>query len=531
MKNRRLMAASMLVLLLLSVFSVGITASAAYAYDVDFSIKPDKSEVNAGDTFNVDIVVTTRKSGYVEFDFELTYDESLVSCELDSFNQDGYIGDGTAEGIFKLTYKDPSNSNTPTPTEKDTDYTVRIAFKAKDVSQRSNVVFKGKINKLSGVNSLDNNKVKALTPATLVAKNVYILQSTTPVGSIDESSDDVSDEMISSEVVSLVPVDVPQQIVEEENNDTLKIALIIIGGLVVFGSGFTVGYMVRSKKDGTVSEKGYSRDSFGSSSSADYAGVTGLGNRNVNNNGMPHANNGGFRQPVPTNPEATSAQTFSQTSVPASQRVILGNNSAYVVSSNNQTMQQRPLAGNINADSGTYAQFGTPFRQAQQQNRASFSEGTYATNVPKYGTNFEGTYAQYANRQQQMQKTYAQQPSAMNYQQNRPMNNMNGTIGTYAGNSNAYTQQQKPATNFFGNHAQQQYNSNNANASGRFPTQSGTAYPINNAQTAVANPQYKANNQAGGYKPSQPSSITGGYNPSNPSNNGFNNNNSGNRPY
>lgn len=531
MRNRKIMVIFMLILLLVPAFSIGFDASAAYAYDVDFSIKPDKTEVNAGDTFNVDIVITTRKSGYVEFDFELTYDESIVACELDSYNQDGYTGDGTAEGIFKLTYRDPSNSQTPTPTEKDSEYSVRVAFKAKDVTQKSNVVFKGKINKLSGVNTLDNNKVKALTPATLVDKNVYVLQATNVPESTGEtgvSSEDgtVSDDTTVGYIESMTGNDTPQQIVEEKNNDTLKIALIIVGGLIVFGSGFVVGYMVNSKKNNSaVSVKHSGKNKFDNDyGDNDYSDIAGLNNRVYNSTSASEPENN-FHPMSKSEFTATQPQSFNNTAVPASQNIYTAGN--IFVRGNPNT----PSTPNTSTSGSAYPAFGTPLQQAQtQQNRPAYSENTYATNVPKYGTNFEGTYARYANRQQQMQRTYSQPTQTTGYQMNRPMNN----AGTYAPvNANQQVnqqpnQQQQTRTGFFSNpSAQQQQYYQNRGTAGRYPTQENTAYPTS-APTNVAS-QYSQNNnnqQNTGYKPSQPSPITGGYKPSNTSNNGFNN-----RPY
>ncbi|MDR1565445.1 MAG: hypothetical protein LBS74_10860, partial [Oscillospiraceae bacterium] len=145
----------LLALILISAFSTGLTASAEYSYDVDFSIKPDKTEVRAGDDLKVDIVVTTRRSGYVAFDFVLNYDESYFTCLTTTFDKDGYKGDGTAVGKFSINYKDPSTSEHPEPTKRDKDYTIRLDFKVNSVEKAGSSNLKGKVSKLNGVNSLD----------------------------------------------------------------------------------------------------------------------------------------------------------------------------------------------------------------------------------------------------------------------------------------------------------------------------------------------------------------------------------------
>lgn len=227
----------------------GITASASgYSYDVDFTIKPEKTEVETGDSFNVDIIITTRKSGYVAFEFNLNYNESLVSCETAMYDQDGYTGDGTAEGIFTLKYEDPSSGENPKPTAKDSDHTISISFKANTgLSSDSSVEFKGEIKKLNGVNALDGYKITNLTPANLTSKKVSIkLGENNDVESeIFESTDPID---IDDPIDPIITPDPITANTTEKKDNTLTIVLIIICGIVVFGAGAVTGYMVCLRK-------------------------------------------------------------------------------------------------------------------------------------------------------------------------------------------------------------------------------------------------------------------------------------------
>jgi len=155
-------------LLLILTVSAGLNA---FAYDVDFSVKPQESSAKQGESVNVNIVITTQEQGYTEFEMQLLYDEAVFSCES-TYNENGYVGSGK-NGVYTLIYKDPSIDE-PAPTQSGDVITIPVKFSVLSEATVGDTKLSASVIKCNGVNSLDLNSAVKLELAQLLSKTVKI---------------------------------------------------------------------------------------------------------------------------------------------------------------------------------------------------------------------------------------------------------------------------------------------------------------------------------------------------------------------
>lgn len=227
--------------------------SALAAYDIDFTIKPEETTVSQGQTFNVNIVVTTASSnGYVNFLFKLMYDETVFSCES-TYSEGGYTGSGT-NGIYTLEYSDPTQEGTEyTPTSRGDIVTIPVKLKVLNDAKVGSTKISGSIESCNGIDTLDLNKEVKLALANLSTKTVtiqeddgtYTASSETPAQTPDdtETEDDPAQELMTQ---------IPSPTASTENDGASwgLIIGIIFGGIVVFCMGIIVGYILGIKSHG-----------------------------------------------------------------------------------------------------------------------------------------------------------------------------------------------------------------------------------------------------------------------------------------
>ncbi|MBQ6569198.1 MAG: hypothetical protein IJL87_02975 [Clostridia bacterium] len=224
-----------------------VTLSAFATYDVDFSVKPQASTVKQGDTLVVNIEITTAGQGYVDFEMQLEYDESVFSCES-TYNEDGYVGSGK-NGIYTLVYDDPGGEENPNPTSKGDVVTVDVKFTVLQDAPTGAVSFAAKVKSCNGIDTLNLNAPVKLTLAKLYDKSVTVTEGDGTQITVDSND----------------PGETFENDVRERTDnsgssgvDWKLVVGIIIGGIIVFFSGCIVGYLMQQKKsEGGADDGGY----------------------------------------------------------------------------------------------------------------------------------------------------------------------------------------------------------------------------------------------------------------------------------
>lgn len=292
----------------------------AFAYDVDFSIKPQEASVKQGDSITVNIVVTTQEKGYTEFEMQLLYEESVFSCES-TYNENGYVGSGK-NGAYTLIYKDPSIDE-PSPTKKNDVFTIPVKFTVLSDATVGNTKFTGSVITCNGIDNLDLNSPVKLELAQLLSKTVTVAEASGADGETDDSDSEGTADSADPNANSGDNLDglieqpkLPSN--EKSSYNWIEIVGIIIGGIIVFFSGCVVGYLFKQKKGDVFASGGdyYSPGRRGRSSrndngvdisrSSDHSGFNGA-SRNISE---PQTGNNSFADST-ASAQAANQQSYS----------------------------------------------------------------------------------------------------------------------------------------------------------------------------------------------------------------------------
>lgn len=228
-----------------------LTAAAAPSYDIDFTVKPLAESVQAGETFTVNIVITSSNAGYKNFEFKLEFDSDLVKCESESYDKDGYTGQLTQDGIFILKYAGDSS------TQIGDKYTASIEFMSRGADEDKEAKFNGEVLSLKNGNG-------DLKPATILEKKVVIKE-----GVVQEESTEITTEDVTLSQADDVSDVTPQEVVtpvllstsnsQEENGlSVLEIVIMAAAAIIIFILGYFIGYKngeKRAKKAAVIRPK------------------------------------------------------------------------------------------------------------------------------------------------------------------------------------------------------------------------------------------------------------------------------------
>lgn len=230
---RKFSRVTALLLLLSMCFAYGTGITALAAVDLDVTIIPPDDTVQNGHYCDVGLqMVTKSANGYTEMVINIEYDADLLALSS-PVNEDGYKVTGS-KGQLKLTYFDPTGTNTPTPIGNDKTITIRfiVLENAPDTTTKIKAT----------IDHAYNAHGKNVTWTPIYDKEIEIIR-------INES---VSSEAVSSEEES-------SQFVVGKNTGTVsrsssgtgnggKVASVIIGAIVVFAAGMAAGYVMCMKK-------------------------------------------------------------------------------------------------------------------------------------------------------------------------------------------------------------------------------------------------------------------------------------------
>lgn len=215
-------------------YGSGITAFAAV--DLDVTIVPPEDTVQNGHNFDVNLEILTKSdNGYVELEINIEYDADLLALYA-PVNQDGYKVTGS-RGQLKLTYFDPTGTNTPTPIGNDVPVT--ITFTVLENAPDTTTKIKATIDHAY------NERGKNVTWTPIYDKEIEIIRINESVS----SDEDTSSEEESSQFV--VGKNTGAGTVSRSSGaagNGGKVASVIIGAIVVFVAGMVAGYIVCMRK-------------------------------------------------------------------------------------------------------------------------------------------------------------------------------------------------------------------------------------------------------------------------------------------
>lgn len=225
----------MAVLMLLTigfVYCSGFTAFAAV--DLDVTIIPPPDSVTNGSEFTVNLqIVTKSTNGYVELAIDIEYDADILALAA-PVNQDGYRVTGS-KGQLKLTYYDPTGTNTPT--EISNEAIIPINFIVMENAPDTETKIKATIDHAY------NNKGKNVTWTPIYDKTIEVVR-------INDSATTTSSDTASEDTSSMFVVGEAGVVSRTSSiaGNGGKIAAVVLGAVVVFAAGIVVGYIICMRK-------------------------------------------------------------------------------------------------------------------------------------------------------------------------------------------------------------------------------------------------------------------------------------------
>lgn len=209
----------------------GITAFAAV--DLDVTIIPPADTVQNGKNFDVELEIATKSAnGYVELVINIEYDADLLALYA-PVNQDGYKVTGS-KGQLRLTYFDPTGTNTPTAIGDAPHIPITFTVMANAPDTTTKIK--------ASIDHAYNSRGKNVTWTPIYDKEIEIIR-------INEgtSSEEVSSEEESSQfVVGTNTGDITRSSAGAGTGG--KIASVVLGAVVVFVAGMAAGYILCMRK-------------------------------------------------------------------------------------------------------------------------------------------------------------------------------------------------------------------------------------------------------------------------------------------
>lgn len=228
------MAAIVMLLSVGFVYCSGFTAFAAVDLDVTLVPPPESVQNNGNCPVELDIV-TKSANGYVELVIKIEYDADLLALAA-PVNQNGYKVTGS-RGQLTLTYFDPTGTNTPTPIGNTEAITINFTVleNAPDTTTKIKAT----------VDHAYNNKGKNITWTPIYDKTIEIIRINDDIGGTTASeTEEVSSQFVVGKNIGTVT---------RATGGTAgggRVAAVLFGALVIFGTGVLVGYIVCMKKYG-----------------------------------------------------------------------------------------------------------------------------------------------------------------------------------------------------------------------------------------------------------------------------------------
>lgn len=254
MKSRKILA-SLCAALLFAVYLLGAAIPQTQAIsDVDFTIRPPTEEIAPTESFVVELVINTQTvNGYVSFIYTMTYNEDVLKCTA-NINDKGFVGGGS-NGEFKLTYDDPTGTNTPSEIGE---VIIQIPFTVLEGAPGGETAFSATVPEIYGVDE-DGKKV-VITRAWIKDKSVVIADVAAP--QTTSSEEEVSYAGFGEDYSAISVESYIYGYDEDEDMSAGEIFGLIVAAIVIFIAGGAVGYIICQKRmDSSVGRGTYRRGS------------------------------------------------------------------------------------------------------------------------------------------------------------------------------------------------------------------------------------------------------------------------------